>query len=196
MKKRKWPELPDELKFITNARLPQRHSNESMDGKTVVITGTTSGVGYQAAIRLARAGAGIVMMVRNRAKAEMLCEEIASISGIRPVYYLADFANLRQVREAAEAILANHPKIDVLINNAGVHMTTRVLTEEGHETVFCVNHLASFLITSLFLKQLVASAPARIIQVNSEGHRFNGLKLDDLTWEKRRYRGLAGYGAS
>jgi NAD(P)-dependent dehydrogenase (short-subunit alcohol dehydrogenase family) len=167
-----------------------------MAGKICVITGTTSGVGYQAAIRLAKAGAKIVMIARNREKAEHLCAEIRIVSNAVPDYYLADFSKLGQVRKAAEAILAKYPRIDVLINNAGVHMTTRVLTAEGHEMAFCVNHLASFLITSLLLKRMVESAPSRIIQVNSEGHRFNGLKIDDLTWANRRYRGLGGYGAS
>lgn len=189
-------ELPDELKFITIGRLPQKVSHESMDGKICVITGTTSGVGYQAAIRLAKAGARIVMIVRNKEKAESICAEIRAFSAYPPEYFVADFSNLAQVRKAAEDILSNYPRIDVLINNAGVHMTTRKLTEEGHETAFCVNHLASFLVTSLLLKRMIESAPSRIIQVNSEGHRFNGLNIDDLTWEKRRYTGLRGYGAS
>jgi NAD(P)-dependent dehydrogenase (short-subunit alcohol dehydrogenase family) len=75
-------------------------------------------------------------------------------------------------------------------------MTTRHLTVDGYEAAFAVNHLASFLLTSLLLKRLVESAPSRIIQVNSEGHRFNGLRLDDLDWQKRRYNGYLGYGAS
>jgi NAD(P)-dependent dehydrogenase (short-subunit alcohol dehydrogenase family) len=103
---------------------------------------------------------------------------------------------LQQVRDAAEVILKNYPRIDVLINNAGLHNTRRTLTPEGFETVFCVNHLASFLLTRLLLDRLIESAPARIIQVNSQGHRFGGLDLDDLNWERRRYRGLQGYGAS
>jgi NAD(P)-dependent dehydrogenase (short-subunit alcohol dehydrogenase family) len=86
--------------------------------------------------------------------------------------------------------------VDVLINNAGVHMTTRQLNIDGHEMAFCVNHLASFLITGLMLKRMVESAPSRIIQINSEGHRFNGLDINDLTWAKRRYKGIKGYGAS
>lgn len=195
MMKFKW-ELPDELKFITNSRLPQKYSSESMEGKICVITGTTSGVGYEATLRMAKAGAVIVMIVRDKEKAERLCEEIRSFSPHSPDYYLADFTDLAQVREATEAIGAKYPRIDVLINNAGLHLTTRILTKAGHETAFCVNHLASFLITSLLLKRMVASAPSRIIQINSEGHRFNGLKLDDLTWDNRRYRGLQGYGAS
>jgi len=195
MSKRRF-ELPDELKFISNSRLPQKKSGESLGGKTCVITGATSGVGYQAAIRLAKGGARIVMIARNQEKAEALCKELRSLSPYAPHYYLADFTRLSEVRKAAEAILHDYPRIDILINDAGVHMTTRVLTEEGHETAFCVNHLASFLLTGLLLKRVIESAPARIIQVNSEGHRFNGLKPDDLNWDKRRYGGLKGYGAS
>lgn len=189
-------EFPPELDFIRAGRLPQRVSTESMDGKICVITGTTSGVGFSAALRLAKAGAQLVMMVRNKEKAEKLCAEIRSFSKIEPVYYLADFENLAEVRKATEKILANYPHIDVLINNAGVHMTTRQLTVDGYETAFAVNHLASFLVTSLLLKRMVESAPSRIIQVNSEGHRFNGLDINDLNWEKRKYGGYGGYGAS
>ena len=195
MKKFKF-ELPEELNFITVGRLPQKQSNMPMNGKVCVITGTTSGVGYEAAIRLAKAGAKIVMIVRSKEKAEKLCAEIRLLTTAEPEYYLADFSQLEQVRKATEAILRKYPKIDVLINNAGIHMTTRQLTVDGNEMAFGVNHLASFLITSLLLKRMVESAPSRIIYVNSEGHRFNGLKPDDLTWANRRYRGLAGYGAS
>ncbi len=195
MKKKRF-ELPDELQFIVIGRLPQKQSAESMDGKVCVITGTTSGVGYQAATRLAKAGARIVMVVRNREKAEKLCAEIRSDSSQTPDYYVADFSRLEEVRKAAFAILAKYPRIDVLINNAGVHMTTRQLTEDGNEMAFGVNHLASFLFTSLLLKRMVESSPSRIIYVNSEGHRFNGLKINNLTWANRRYKGLSGYGAS
>jgi len=75
-------------------------------------------------------------------------------------------------------------------------MTHRVLAENGTEIVFCVNHLATFLLTRLLLERIIQSAPARILQVNSQGHRFGGLDLDDLNWAKRRYHGLQGYGAS
>ena len=193
----KWyDKLPEELDFVRTGRLPQKVSHESMEGKLCVITGTTSGVGRVAALRLARAGAGLAMMVRNREKGERLGAEIKAITGSDPGLYVADFSRLDDVRRATEAILADYPRIDVLINNAGVHMTTRQLTPEGHEMAFCVNHLAAFLVTSLMLRSMVESAPSRIIYVNSEGHRFNGLKTDDLTWAGRRYRGLQGYGAS
>lgn len=189
-------EFPPELDFIRAGRLPQKTSTESMEGKICVVSGTTSGVGYQAAIRLAQAGAQLVMIVRNIEKAEKLCAEIRTFSTHEPQYYIADFSNMSEVRNVTEVILANFPRIDVLVNNAGVHMTTRQLTVDGYETAFAVNHLASFLITSLLLKRMVESAPSRIIQVNSEGHRFNGLDINDLNWEKRNYGGYGGYGAS
>ncbi|MCX6309020.1 MAG: SDR family NAD(P)-dependent oxidoreductase, partial [Bacteroidia bacterium] len=188
--------IPEELDFIRASRLSQKISTTSMDGKICVITGTTSGVGHQTALRLAKAGAKIVMMVRSKEKAETLCAEIRAISNYPPDYFIADLADLDQVRKATLEILKKYPKIDVLINNAGIHTTTRQFTLDGNEAAFAVNHLASFLITSLMLKRMVESAPSRIIQVNSEGHRFNGLRLDDLDWEKRRYNGYLGYGAS
>ncbi|MGI9592869.1 MAG: SDR family NAD(P)-dependent oxidoreductase, partial [Myxococcota bacterium] len=103
---------------------------------------------------------------------------------------------LEDVRRAASELLERYPQIHVLVNNAGLHSTSRTETAEGHETVFAVNHLASFLLTRLLLDRMKESAPARIIQVNSQGHRFNGLDVDDLDWQKRHYTGLRGYGAS
>lgn len=188
--------IPEELDFLRAGRLPQKVSTTSMDGKICIITGATSGVGHETALRLAKAGAKIILMVRNKEKAEKLCAEIRSITTYEPDYFLADFADLSQVRKATLEILKKYSRIDVLINNAGIHNTTRQLTVDGHEAAFAVNHLASFLITSLLLKRMVESAPSRIIQINSEGHRFNGLRLDDLNWEKRRYNGYKGYGAS
>jgi NAD(P)-dependent dehydrogenase (short-subunit alcohol dehydrogenase family) len=161
-----------------------------------VLTGSTSGVGYQAALSLAKAGAKLLMIVRNREKAEALCAALKAYSSAEHRYYLADFRDLAQVRKAALALAEENPHIDLLINNAGVHMTTRQLTPEGFETAFAVNHLASFLITGILLGRLKASAPSRIIQVNSEGHRFNGLDITDLDWAKRRYNGYKAYGAS
>jgi NAD(P)-dependent dehydrogenase (short-subunit alcohol dehydrogenase family) len=188
--------IPEELNFLVTARKPQKFSAESMDGKICVITGTTSGVGYQAALSLAKAGAKLVMIVRDKEKAEKLCEQIRAISTYDADYFIADLSDLAQVREVSKVILDKYPRIDVLINNAGVHMTTRQESVDGFEKAFAVNHLSSFAITMLLLKRMIESAPSRIIQVNSEGHRFNGLKLDDLNWENRRYNGYLGYGAS
>ena len=188
--------LPEELQFIENARLPQKTKSARMDGKVCVITGATSGVGYQAVKRLAHSGAELVMVCRNTQKAAAVQEELAHLNQVNIDIVQADFSRLSDVRKAAESIKNRHPKIDLLINNAGVHYTHRALTEEGFEMVFAVNHLASFLFTRLLLDTLISNAPARIIQVNSQGHRFGGLDIDDLDWEHRRYKGLKSYGAS
>jgi len=188
--------LPDELQFIANARMPQKTTTARLDGKTCVVTGTTSGVGYQAVKRLAQGGADIVMVCRNPQKAAAVREELQRQYPVKIDVIQADFSKFSDVRKAAETIRNQYPKLDVLINNAGIHNTHRILNEDGLEMVFAVNHLATFLLTRLLLDQMAVNAPARIIQVNSEGHRFGGLDLDDLNWERRRYHGLQGYGAS
>jgi retinol dehydrogenase-13 len=188
--------LPEELQFIENARLPQKTTQARMDGKLCVLTGATAGVGYQAARRLAQGGASLVLVCRNPLKAAQVQVELQHAYGNRVDVIKADFSHLDEVRLAAAVLLASYPYIDVLINNAGLHNTRRILTEDGFEIVFCVNHLASFLLTRLLLDRMVACAPSRILQVNSQGHRFGGLDLTDLTWQRRRYRGLQGYGAS
>jgi len=188
--------LPEELQFIANARMVQKTTDARMDGRVCIITGATSGVGYHAAKKLAQGGAHLVLVCRNIEKAAKVQEELKCEYGTEIDILQADFSRLDVVRMVAEALLDHYPHIDVLINNAGVHTTRRTLTESGLETVFCVNHLASFLLTRLLLPRLMESTPARIIQVNSQGHRFGGLDLNDLNWEKRRYKGLKGYGAS
>jgi NAD(P)-dependent dehydrogenase (short-subunit alcohol dehydrogenase family) len=188
--------LPEELQFLKNARLPQKTTQARMDGKLCIITGATSGVGYQTARRLAQGGASVVLVCRNLHKATQVQAELRQTYGTQVDVMQADFSRLTEVRQVSVAILAKYPCIDVLINNAGLHNTSRILTEDGFETVFCVNHLASFLLTRLLLDRIVSSAPSRILQVNSQGHRFGGLDISDLSWQRRRYRGLQGYGAS
>lgn len=188
--------LPEELQFIANARMPQKTTTTRMDGKVCVVTGSTSGVGYQAVKRLAQGGADVVMVCRNTQKAAAIREELLHQYQINIDVIPADFSRLSDVREAAQTIRNHYPKLDVLINNAGVHYTHRTLNEDGVEIVFAINHLASFLFTRLLLDKLIENAPARIIQVNSQGHRFGGLDLNDLNWERRRYTGLQSYGAS
>ncbi|MGC9523551.1 MAG: SDR family NAD(P)-dependent oxidoreductase, partial [Anaerolineae bacterium] len=188
--------LPDELIFIANRRKPQKTTDARMDGRICVVAGATSGVGYQAARRLAQGGATVVMVVRNPAKAGRVSEELKGDFGVESDVVLADFQRLSEVRAAAQAILDRYAHIDVLINSAGIHRTRRTLTESGIEAVFCVNHLAPFLLTRLLLDRLKESAPSRVIQVNSEGHRFGGLNVNDINWKRRPYHGLWSYGAS
>ena len=189
----KWPE---ELIFIPNGKAEQKKSNASMKGKTCIITGATSGVGLEVLKQFAKGEANLVMVCRSLEKAERIKREVEEIYKVNIDVFIADFSCLQEVRKVAKSILRNYSKIHVLINNIGMHSTTRKYTYEGIEQVFAVNHLAPFLFTNLLLGRLKESAPARIIDVNSEGHRFNGLNLDDINWEKRHYTGLRGYGAS
>ncbi len=188
--------FPEQLLFIKNSRTVQKKSDELMDGKICVVSGATSGVGYEAVKKLAAGKADIVMLVRNEKKAKAVKKELEKKYSIFVDYFIADFSDLKQVEKAVRAILDKYPRVDVLINSAGIHSTKKILNKDGYEMVFCVNHLASFLITNLLLNRLIESSPSRIIQVNSEGHRFNGLKTNDLNWEKRIYTGLRSYGAS
>lgn len=189
-------ELPDELKFLVNRRALQRTTAASLRGKLCVISGATSGVGLAAARRFAAGGADLVMVCRNRAKAEPIQHELARAHGVGVDIVVADFEELPSVRAAAAELLARHPRIDVLVNSVGLHSTVLRTTPAGMDAVFCVNHLAPFLFTHLLLERLKASSPSRIVQVSSEGHRFSSLDLDDLAWRRRRYTGLRGYGAS
>jgi len=188
--------VPDRLQFIPNMLAAQRATNASLEGKNCVISGATSGVGLAAARRIARGGADIMVIARNAQKAEELRALLKSESGVSVDFIIADFADLDEVRSTAEIILERCPKIHLLINSAGVFSTRRVVTPGGFEMAFCVNHLAPFLLTRLLLDRMIASAPARIIQVNSQGHRFGGLRINDLNWERRWYNGYLGYGAS
>jgi retinol dehydrogenase-13 len=189
-------ELPEQLQFLASRNAVQKTTDEPMRGKVCVVAGSTSGVGLAAARRLARGGADIVMVCRNPAKAQPIRDELAASSGVRVDVAIADFRDLDSVRAAASVILQCHSRIDVLINSAGIHSTVLTTTAAGMEAVFCVNHLAPFLLTSLLLDRMKASVPSRIIQVNSEGHRFCGFDPDDLAWTRRHYTGLRGYGAS
>ena len=189
-------ELPEELQFIANARKPQKTTQVRLDGQVCVITGATSGVGLAAAKRFAQGGAHLVLVCRNPEKTIQVQQSLQQKFQVPVDTIIADFIRLSDVRKAAQHILESYPRVKILINNTGIHNTGRILTDEGIEAVFQVNHLASFLLTHLLLPRLVESAPARIIQVNSQGHRFGGLDLNDLNWERRRYNGYLGYGAS
>ena len=188
--------LPEELQFIQTGREKPRTTNARLDGKTALITGATSGVGYQAARSLAQGGARLVLVCRDAQKASRVQEELAQEFNCRVEIVLADFQKLADVAHAARQIAAAYPAIHVLINNAGIHNTRRRLTPDGNEAVFQVIHLASFLLTTILLQNLKNGAPARVINVNSEAHRFGGLNLNDLDWAKRPYIALRAYGAA
>jgi NAD(P)-dependent dehydrogenase (short-subunit alcohol dehydrogenase family) len=147
-----------------------------MQGRVVVVTGASSGIGAAAALELGARGAQVVPIGRDRRRLE-------TIGVAEPLQ--ADFASLAQVRQVATELLDRHPRIDVLVNNAGLVAGRRTLSEDGFELTFAVNHLAPFLLTNLLLERLRASAPARVVTTSSDAHRGGLIDLDDLQGERR-----------
>jgi NAD(P)-dependent dehydrogenase (short-subunit alcohol dehydrogenase family) len=168
----------------------------SIAGKTVLLTGATSGIGLEASMALARQGARVVMVGRDRAKTEAAVATVAARSGATPeAQLLCDFSSQAQVRALAREVLERFDRVDVLVNNAGGVNKTRRLTADGIEATFAVNHLGYFLLTNLLLDRLVKSAPARVVTVASVGHRRGTLDFDDLGFE-RGYSIMRAYARS
>lgn len=167
-----------------------------MDGRICVVTGASSGIGKAASVELARLGATIVAVCRDRGRGEAALAEIgaAATGGGEPMLELADLASADQVRELANRLGAL-PRIDVLVNNAGLVAGARQLTANGVELTFALNHLAPFLLTNLLLDKIKASAPARIVTVSSTAHRSARLDLDDLRAD-RHYLPMLAYANS
>ncbi len=167
-----------------------------MQGKICLITGANSGIGKVTALELARRGATVVMVCRNAAKGSAAQSEIRDTSGNTAVdLLLADLSSLASVRELAEAFQKRYSRLDVLINNAGIYLGRYMETNDGFEQTFAVNHLAPFLLTNLLRDLLITSAPARIITVSSEAHRWGRMDFDDLHG-KRGYNGMRAYSQS
>jgi len=172
----------------------------SMHGKICVITGANTGIGKAAAAALAALGARIVMVCRDRARGERALEEIAAAAakggrGGSAELSIADLSSQSDVRSIAAAILAAHPRIDVLVNNAGVALAHRELTVDGIERTFAVNYLAYFMLANLLLPGLRAAGSARIVNVSSGAHRRGRLEFDNLQGE-RSYRNIRMYSES
>ena len=166
-----------------------------MAGRVCVLTGASSGIGLAASVALAELGATMVLVCRDRSRGEVALAQVAAAGpGAQPDLELADLASLDQVRDLA-ARLSQRPRIDVLINNAGLVNGRREVTEDGYERTFAVNHLAPFLLTNLLLPVLTASAPARVITVSSVAHRGALMNLGDLQLE-RGYLPMLAYANS
>jgi retinol dehydrogenase-12 len=161
--------------------------------KVVLITGSTEGVGKATATQLAQKGFTIVMMVRNKTKAEQTRKEIIEKTGNTKVDYLiVDLTSLKQVRAAAKKFNDKYDRLDVLINNAGLMYPDKTITEDGFELMFEVNHLSPFLLTHLVLDKLKKSKQGRIINLSSEGHRM--AKFDPANFNaEKKFGGVGQY---
>jgi NAD(P)-dependent dehydrogenase (short-subunit alcohol dehydrogenase family) len=170
-----------------------------MQGKTVVVTGGNSGIGFETAAALASMGARVLVTARNadkgRAAAAALTERLSGEGSVQLVVF--DLADLASVRQGAGEILDQAPKIDVLVNNAGLVLTERAETVDGYEATFAINHLGPFLLTNLLLERIVASTPSRVVNVASTAHNAarKGIPFDDLQ-SAEHYRGMRVYGQS
>jgi NAD(P)-dependent dehydrogenase (short-subunit alcohol dehydrogenase family) len=165
-----------------------------MQGKTVVITGATSGIGEVAADRLAAKGARIVFIARDKARGEETLKHLRAIApGAEHAAYYADLSRISEMKRVSADIAAAEPKIDVLINNAGALFNTRKLSADGLEMTFAVNHMAYFVVTNLLLPRMAADG--RVVSTSSDAHKGAKLNFDDLQSE-RGYSGFGVYGRS
>ena len=168
----------------------------TMKDKVVLVTGANSGIGRAASLALAKMGATIVMVARNKERGEAARSEIIKESQSNSVdLLLADLSSLESVRQLATEFQRKYSKLHVLINNAGLFNQRRHVTMDGYEDTFTTNYLAPFLLTNLQLDLLKASAPSRIINVSSVGHYNGHINFDDLNLEKE-YGGWKAYGQS
>ena len=152
-----------------------------MKGKTVVITGGTSGIGEVAAEALAQMGARIVLVARNKSRADATLARLRrSGPDVGHSVYFADLARLAEMKRVAAEIANREPPIDILINNAGALFGTRRLTEDGLEYTFALNHMSYFVVTEGLRERLLASGAARIINTASAAHQGATLDFDDL----------------
>jgi NAD(P)-dependent dehydrogenase (short-subunit alcohol dehydrogenase family) len=181
---------------MEGATTPYHQARLLMKGKTVVITGGTSGIGEVAAEALARMGARIVLVVRNKARAEATLARLGKSGpgGAHSVYF-ADLTSLAEMKRVAAEIANREPPIDILINNAGALFGTRRLTEDGLEATFALNHMSYFVVTEGLRERLLASEAARIINTASAAHQGAILDFDDLQSAKS-FRAMRVYGCS
>jgi NAD(P)-dependent dehydrogenase (short-subunit alcohol dehydrogenase family) len=168
----------------------------SMSGKICIVTGANSGIGKETALGLAKLGATVVMVCRDRHRSEVAQREIKKGSGNNRVeLMLCDLASQNSIREFAAEFKKRYGRLDVLVNNAGVFLRERSLTEDGIESTFAINHLGYFLLTNLLLDLLKKSAPSRIVNVASTAHRY--AKLDIGAWATGRdYSSFGAYANS
>ena len=166
-----------------------------LSGRHIVVTGASTGLGEETTRALAAHGASITMAVRDPDRGSAAAARIrAELPDAQLEIRLVDLASLQSVRDFAEDFLADHDRIDVLINNAGIMACPQGTTVDGFELQFGTNHLGHFLLTNLLMPALRNGAPARVVSLSSAGHRFSDVVLDDINFEHSEYEPWTAYG--
>ena len=187
--------MRDASKFGRDTTTTEVLDGIDLTGRTVLITGGSSGLGQEAARALAAAGAQIIITARDVPKGEGVADGIRASTGNRAVEVeTLELASLASVRAFAARFLAKHRRLDVLVNNAGVMACPLGYTAEGFEQQFGTNHLGHFLLTLLLAPALRAAAPSRIVSLSSRGHHMSPVVFDDLKFERRPYHKWEAYG--
>jgi retinol dehydrogenase 12 len=169
-----------------------------IEGKTCLITGSTSGIGKEIAIGLAKMKANVILVGRNKTRCQETAEDICRNASIdtnknQVSYLLADLSSQESIHQLAKKFLDSYHSLDILINNAGVFLSRHLITVDGIEYTFAVNHLAPFLLTNLLFERMKASSPSRIITTSSVAHRGAHINFDNLQFERGKYNGVQAY---
>lgn len=169
-----------------------------MEKRICLVTGANAGIGLETARALAARGATVVMAGRDRRKVEQAVAEVVRSAGAGSAEPLVcDLASTRSVGEAAAELRARHARLDLVVNNAGLFLSDRIVTEDGFESTIAINHLGHFLLTHLLRDAILASGSARVVNVSSNAHySAKGVDVDDLHAERRRYSGVRAYAES
>jgi len=168
----------------------------NLENRVFLVTGANSGIGKATALGLVRLGGTVVMACRSATRGEAARQDVVRDSGNSKVYLeIVDLASEESTRSFAEQFKRKYPRLDVLVNNAGVYTSHREVTQDGLERTFEVNYLSGFLLTHLLLDLLKKSAPSRIVNVSSSAHVGGTIHFDDLQGEQR-YSGFGAYGQS
>ena len=167
-----------------------------MNGKVCLVTGANAGIGKETALGLARWGANVIMLCRDQSRGEAARAEIQKKSGNSNIkLMICDMASQSSIRSFGREFLSEHERLDVLINNHGVLMPKRSITEDGLESTFAINHIGYFLTANVLLEALKRSAPSRIVNVASAAHAYGHIDINNLQGE-RHYSAVRAYANS